>query len=56
MDALQTQGWVKLMDYNDGVYESEINQFYENMSVSEDLVLTSFVNDTVITITVTELA
>ena len=56
LDALQSQGWVKLLDYNAGFYESEISQFYENLSINEDLVLSSFVNGTMITLTVTELA
>ena len=47
---------MKLLDYNAGVYESEITEFYENLSVNEDLVLSSFVNGTMITLTVTELA
>lgn len=56
LDELRTQGWIKLLGYNDGIYESEVKQFYENLVVSDDLVLSTVVNDVVITLTVTELA
>ncbi|XP_048497834.1 uncharacterized protein LOC125496431 [Beta vulgaris subsp. vulgaris] len=54
-ESLENQGWLRLLNYNDAIYEDEVRQFYSNLVISKNLVLSSTVNETVITLTVQEL-
>lgn len=56
LDVIQNQGCSNLLSYKDAVNESEVQEFYQTLEISENLTLSSTVNEIMITLSVETLA